>query len=249
LPLQPGQNVCALENELFFGPDTTYNTEIGIRGTFFDNRLTINADVFNIVWKGLQVADQTINGAVGITTNAGAALSQGFEFTGSLQIIDGLSLAATYAYVNARLTEDAPGLITVDNDKFDTFAGDRLPGSQRHQGSLIATYNTPLSEDTDLTLNWAATYHGDVFTKTGNRGFGEVIPAYWLNRAAATVTKGRYQFSIFADNIFDTYAVTSVGNDFSRIGVQNQDFGISRRFYSYSVVTPRTIGFEVRASF
>jgi outer membrane receptor protein involved in Fe transport len=250
LPLDPTvQNVCALENELFFGPDKTANLEFGVRGTFFDNRLTINADVFSIAWDGLQLGSATVNGDVGITVNAGAALSQGFEFTGSLRILDGLTLAGSYAYVNARLTEDAPGLIVVNRVPFDAFAGDRLPGSQRHQGSLIATYVTPLSEDTDLSVNWAVTYHGDVFTKTGNRGFGEVIPDYWLNRAAATITKGRYEFSVFADNIFNVYAVSSVGNDFSRIGPRNTDLGISRRYYNYAVITPRTVGFEARVHF
>ncbi|MBC7519881.1 MAG: TonB-dependent receptor [Sandarakinorhabdus sp.] len=249
LPLQPGQNVCALSNELFFGPDKTYNKEIGIRGTFFDNRLTINANIYHILWKDLQVGNQTVNGAVGINTNAGAAISKGFEFNGTARITDNFTLAATYAYTNAKLSEDAPRLITVGNSKFDAFSGDRLPGSQKHSGSLIATYNRPLADDAGLTLNWALTYHGDVFTKVGNRGFGETIPDYWLNRASANVRYGRYEFGVYATNIFNVYAVSSVGNDFSKIGVQNKDFGISRRFYSYAVITPRTVGFEARAHF
>ena len=249
LPLQPGQNVCALEDELFYGPDETANYELGVRATLFDNRVTINADIYQIDWTGLQVANQTINGAVGITTNAGAARSRGFEFTGSWQVFDSFSLAGSYAYNDAQLTQDAPGLITVDNEKFDALAGDRLPGSTRHQGSIIATYQTDLGNDTGLMINWAATYRGDIYSKTGLRGFGEVIPGYWLNRSAVTITKGRYEFSMFANNIFNTYAVTSVGNDFSRIGVQNPDYGISRRFYSYSVVPPRIFGFEARVRF
>jgi outer membrane receptor protein involved in Fe transport len=249
LPLGPGQNVCALPNELFYGPDKTYNKEIGIRGTFFDNRLTVNANVYHIVWKDLQVGSQTVNGAAGITTNASAAVTKGFEFNGTAKITDNFSLAATYAYTDAKLTEDSPGLITVNRVKFDALAGDRLPGSQKHAGSLIATYNRPIADDAELTLNWALTYHGDVYTKTGNRGFGEVIPDYWLNRASANVRYGRYDFGVYATNIFNVYAVSSVGNDFSKSGVQNKDFGISRRYYSYSVVTPRTVGFEARVHF
>jgi outer membrane receptor protein involved in Fe transport len=249
LPLQPGQNVCALEDELFYGPDKTYNAELGIRATLFDNRLTINADIYNIDWSGLQVGSQTVNGAVGITTNAGAARSRGFEMTASWMVLDGFTLSGSYAYNDAKLTEDAPGLITVDNEKFDAFAGDRLPGSTKHQGSILATYQMDLGDDTGLLLNWAATYRGDVYTKTGLRGYGEVIPGYWLNRGAVTITKGRYEFSVFANNIFNTYAVTAVGNDFSKIGVRNPDYGIYRRFYSYAVVPPRQVGFEARVRF
>lgn len=249
LPLQPGQNVCALPNELFFGPDKTYNKEIGVRGTFFDGRVTINLDAFHILWKDLQVGSQTVNGAVGITTNAGAAVSKGIEFSGSAKLTDKLTLAATYAYTDARLTRDAPGLIVVGNDHFDAFAGDRLPGSQKHSGSAIATYVQPVGNDGEVILNWALTYHGDVFTKTGNRGFGETIPDYILNRASLTYKFDRYEMSVFANNIFDVYAVSSVGNDYSKIGVKNPEFGIYRRFYTYAVVVPRTVGIEARVHF
>lgn len=249
LPLGPGQNVCALPNELFYGPDKTYNKEVGIRGTFFDGRLTINLDAFHIVWRGLQVGSQTINGAVGITTNASAAVTKGIELNGTAKITDHLSLAATYAYDDAHLTKTAPNLITVGTKQYDAFAGDRLPGSQKHSGSVIATYNTPIAPDADLTVNWAVTYHGDEFTKTGNRGFGETIPSYVLNRASAYIKKGPYEFGLYATNIFNVYAVSSVGNDFSKIGAQNTDFGISRRYYSYAVITPRTVGAEARIHF
>ncbi|WP_156256656.1 TonB-dependent receptor [Sandarakinorhabdus oryzae] len=252
LPLGPGQNVCALPNELFYGPDKTYNKEIGIRGTFFDGRLTINADVYHIVWSGLQVGSQTVNGAVGITTNAGAAVSKGFEFNGSLRLTNNLTLSGSYAYVDAHLTQDAPGLIVrsgADGSSFDAFAGDRLPGSQKHSGSLIANWKKQIGDDTSLAINWGLIYHGNQFTKVGNRGFGEVIPSYWLNRASINLTKGRYEIGVYANNIFNVYAINSVGNDFAKIGVQNQDYGISRRYYSYSVLTPRTVGIEARVHF
>ncbi|MEI6485674.1 MAG: TonB-dependent receptor [Sphingomonadales bacterium] len=252
LPLGPGQNVCALPNEQFYGPDKTYNKEIGIRGTFFDNRLTINADVFHIVWSGLQVGSQTVNGAVGITTNAGAAVSKGFEFSGSARLTNNLTLSGTYAYVDAHLTQDAPGLVVrsgADGSSFTAKAGDRLPGSQKNSGTLTATWKKDIGDDTNLAINWGLIYHGNQFSKVGNRGLGEVIPAYWLNRASINLTKGRYEFGVYANNIFNVYAITSVGNDFGKIGVQNQDYGISRRFYSYAVMTPRTVGIEARVHF
>jgi iron complex outermembrane recepter protein len=249
LPLLPGQNVCALSNELFYGPDKTYNKEIGVRGTFFGGRVTLNLDAYHIVWRDLQVASQTINGAVGITTNAGAAISKGIEFNGTAKITDRLMLAANYAYVDAKLTKDAKDLIVVNNDKFDAFAGDRLPGSQKHSGSVTATYTAPVGADANLIFNWAINYHGNVFTKTGNRGYGETVPRYILNRGSVSYKTDRFELGLYALNIFDVYAISSVGNDFSRIGVQNPTYGISRRYYSYSVITPRTIGFEARLHF
>ena len=249
LPMAPGQNVCALPNELFYQPDKTYNKEIGVRANLFGGRVTVNLDAYHIIWKQLQVGSQTVNGAVGITTNAGAAVSKGIEFTGTANITDKLKVSATYAYLDAHLTQNAPGLIVVGSTKYTAFAGDRLPGSQKHSGSFGATYTQPLDNGAKLALNWTLTYHGDQFTKTGNRGFGEVIPDYVLNRGSLTYRTKRYDFSIYALNIFNQYAISSVGNDFSKIGPQNTDYGISRRYYSYAVVTPRTIGVEASVHF
>jgi outer membrane receptor protein involved in Fe transport len=242
IPLPPGQNVCALPNELVFGPDKTKNYEVGLRGSFFDNRLTVNLAGFIIDWTQLQVGSQTVNGAVGITLNAGAARSKGIEFSGQAKITDRLTLAGTYAYLDARLTEDAPGLV-VGEDAFD---GDRLPGSARHQGSLIANYSIPVKDEDEVVINWALTYQGDVLSRVGNRNFGETIPDYILNRATVFYRSPRFEFGVFANNIFNVYAISSVGNDFSK---QTVNDGVFLRFYNRNVITPRTVGFEGRYRF
>jgi outer membrane receptor protein involved in Fe transport len=242
LPLPPGQNVCALPNELQFGPDKTNNYEIGLRGAFFDNRLTLNLAGFVIDWTQLQVGSQTANGAVGITINAGGARSKGFEFSGNLKVTDRFSLAGTYAYLDARLTQDAPGLVVGE----DAFAGDRLPGSARHQASAIANYTMPVTETATMNFNWALTYQGDVLSRTGNRNFGETIPGYVLNRATVFYRTDKFEFGLFANNIFNVYAVSSIGQDRSALRAND---GVFLRFYSRAVITPRTVGIEGRVRF
>mgnify|MGYP001616415669 CR=1 FL=1 len=77
-------------------------------------------------------------------------------------------------------------------------------------------------------------------------GSGEVIPDYWVNKASIGVSKDNWQASLFADNIFNEYAVTSVANDFSTIG---QVDGVTKRYYAYGVLRPRTMGVELRYSY
>jgi outer membrane receptor protein involved in Fe transport len=256
LPLDPTQqNVCALPNEIQFGPDTTKNAEIGIRTQFFDRKLTFNFNVFQIKWDGIQVASATLNGIVGITVNGGKAKSEGFETSFQLRPIHELSIQGTYSYTNAKLTEDVPGIIAVNDPagiypsnpiQLTALSGDRLPGSAKNSGSLGVTYTKPFM-DGNIIADWTATYRGSVVTRLGwERAYGDKLPGYVLHRASLGYETERYSFILFANNIFDKYAVNSVSNDRSRVGTND---GVVLRYYTKSVINPRTFGIETRFKF
>jgi iron complex outermembrane receptor protein len=244
LPLPPGQNVCALPNELSFGPDKTKNAEIGFRASLFDKRLQFTMDVFHVDWTALQTPSQTLNGATGITVNAGKAVSKGFEFSGQFKITPELSLQGTYSYTDAHLTEDAADIVVSQGVGYDVFDGDRLPGSTKHQGSAQLTYTYPLANGGDIEASWAATYTGNIYSRIGLRGFGEVIPDYLTHRASLTYHGEHYDIGVFADNIFNKYAVTGITNDISSFNQVRTD--VVERYYQRSVLTPRRIGVDMR---
>jgi outer membrane receptor protein involved in Fe transport len=257
LPLNTNvQNICALPNELFFGPDKTKNIEVGLRAAFFEKKLSTNLSVFQVDWDGIQLGGTTLNGGIGITTNGGSARNRGFDFSFNGQITDRLSVRGNYSYLDAKLTQDVPELLQIRNSldprfrpKFSevgVLAGDRLPGSARHSGALSATYTLPTGAN-ETILNWTATYTGDILTRVGQRAFGEKLPGYLLNRASVTYRTPVYEISLFANNIFNKYAVTGVSNDLSRFGFVNG--GVISRYYARSVLTPRVIGVEGRYRF
>lgn len=249
------QLICALPNEIQFGPDTTKNIEIGIRSQLFDRKLNFNFNVFHIDWSGIQVASATLNGITGITVNGGAARSQGFEMSFQANPTPELSIQGTYSYTDATLTEDVPGIISVNDPpgvypsapiQLPGLDGDRLPGSAKNSGSLGVTYTVPMMEG-DFIANWTATYRGSVISRLGyERTFGDKIPGYVLNRASLTYDTEKFSVSLFADNIFDKYAVASVENDRSRIGIND---GVVLRYYRQGIINPRTVGIEGRVKF
>lgn len=253
LPLDPTQqNVCALPNEIQYGPDTTKNIEVGVRTQLFDRKLTLNFNVFTIDWEGIQVDSATLNGIVGITVNGGKGKSEGFETSFELRPVPRLSIQGMYSYVNARLTEDVPAIIAVNSPagsypsspiQLDALAGDRLPGSAQNSGSLGATYTAPFKEGR-IVADWTATYRGDVVTRLGwERAFGDKLPGFVLHRASVSYETDRFDVSLFANNIFNKYAVASVSNDRSRVGLND---GILLRYYKQNVINPRTFGIEAR---
>ncbi|MET0376207.1 MAG: TonB-dependent receptor, partial [Rhizorhabdus sp.] len=225
-PLPAGQNLCALPNELVFGPDKTKNKEIGIRYSLFDRRLTGNIALFHIDWTDVQVPSQTVNGAIGITVNGGKAVSKGVEFAGAARVTDRLTINGTYAYADAHLTEGVPLLV---DGEFDAFDGDRLPGSTKNSGTVGATYRQPLANGAEVIGNWTAVYRGGIYSRVGLRGNGERIPSFVTHRATLTYQTERYDLSLFANNIFDKYAVTAVGNTFAQTGVND---GVALRYYN-----------------
>jgi len=251
----PAQNVCALPNEQQYGPDTTKNAELGIRSQLFDRKLTFNFNVFKIKWDGIQVDSTTVNGIVGIKVNGGKAKSQGFEASFQAKPIPRLSMQGTYSYVDAKLTEDVPNIIAVNSPagtypsspiQMNALSGDRLPGSAKNSGSLGITYTAPFKEG-NVIADWTATYRGSVVTRLGwERTYGDKLPGYVLHRASLTYEADRYSIGLFANNIFDKYAVVSVANDRSRIGLND---GVRLRYYKQSVITPRTVGLEVRVKY
>jgi iron complex outermembrane recepter protein len=252
------QNACALPSEQQYGPDKTKNIEVGIRAGLFDRKLTFNLDIYHIDWDGIQLNSATFYGVTGIIVNGGKARSQGAEFSFQATPVQGLNIQGTYAYVDARLEQDVPNLITirtVPNDydyrpKFTQLPGlkgERLPGSAKNSGSLGATYTWSLNSGATIAGNWTAVYRGDVLSRIGGAAtYATDIPGYVENRASLTYHTEAYDFSLFATNIFDKYAVTSVGNDLSRVGVND---GVAVRYYTQSVLSPRTVGIDGRFRF
>ena len=244
------QFLCALPNEQAFGPDTTYNKELGFRYSLFGGRLRGSVAGYSINWDGIQLASVTENGAIGITVNGGKAISKGVELTFVAKPATGLTISGNYAYNDAHLTQDVPGLIHYGNGgyiKIAALSGDRLPGSAKNSGTLSVDYSVPAGPNT-VDFSMSGTYNGDIFTRPGNQGFGQVLPAYVTSRASIG-----YHFidqglvvKLYADNLFDKYAVTGVSNNLSSRII---DAGFASRYYTQSVLTPRRAGIELNKSF
>ena len=124
-PLPPGQNVCLLPNEVLIRPDTTVNYEIGLRSTWLDDRLLVNAAVYMIDWDDIQVYGVTVNGGVPITVNgsSGAVRASSFRRSGS-------STARSPCRQATRTTMlSSLRIHHYSRRRRDAFDGDRLAGT------------------------------------------------------------------------------------------------------------------------
>jgi len=260
--LNPGkQYVCALPKERQFLPDKTLNKELGLRTQWLDHRLTINADVYYIDWKDVQVNGITQNGAVGITTNGAKAVSKGVEFAMQGALPRGFGMTANYTYTNAKLTQAVKGLV---DDRYtltgvtpgagDAQAGDRLPGSPMHKGALYGSWSHGLANDAVFKVDYGVALQSNVFTKVGDRASGEALGGFATHQMAFSLEKDNWMVGLFGENIWNKYAATAVTNDksfnytvFGGTAADPTAFAVRR--YARTIIRPRQIGLQFRMKF
>lgn len=242
-PLPEDQQLaCALPDEIRIDPDTTRNFEVGVKSAWNDGNLVFNGAVYQIDWDDIQTLDVTANGAVWITANGGSAESRGLELALTARGLEGWAFTTSYAYNDAELTSDAPGLV----GGADAFAGDRLSGAPKHQGSFQVSHMRQLRNGLSFDATYGLTATSDVLTKVGSRDNGETLGGYTVHRMSVGLSEGSWSAVIYADNLTDKYAESAVRLDPSYVRDAG-DFAL-RRYYR-NVIRPRTVGVEVRYSF
>jgi len=179
-----------------FAPDRLWNYEVGEKSAFLDKRATLDFDLYDILWKDIQVTVN--NGGVNQLENAGIARVTGAELAFNYRVLPALTLGGSAAYTDARLTSSAP-VIGVKNP------GARLPLSPRYNFALVGSYNFSIVENYSGALNATDRWVGERLA-----GFGTPIsPQYRL--ASYNITDVNLsvdaphglEYGLFVRNVFD----------------------------------------------
>jgi iron complex outermembrane recepter protein len=217
-----------------FNPDRLWSYELGEKSAFLDKRATLNFDVYDILWKDIQVTVN--NGGVNQLENAGIARVTGAELQFNYRVLTALTLGGSAAYTNARLTSTAP-VIGVDE------VGVRLPLSPRFNFALIGTYDFDIVQDYTGAFTVTDRWIGE-----RNAGFGTGIsPQYRL--ASYNITDFNLevnaphglQYGIFMRNVFDRAGEVSAS-------VLANEYNPASPVPVY-LTQPRTIGLSVNYKF
>jgi outer membrane receptor protein involved in Fe transport len=255
------QDVCALPNEVVYAADTTQNIELGLKSTWMKNRLHLNGALYKVDWNDPQIGGATQNGQQPITANGEGASASGFELSARAMVTDSLTAFGSLSYTKAELTADAPYLFGVFYDQGtelqdwkDGKNGDRLPGSPETQASLGLKYSMDVMSEYLLDINYGMTYQSDLITTVGMRNDGEKIDGYSLSNLSATLSSEDWSVTMYINNLFDEYAVTSARRNKGDIGLSrydeyNQNRPDLSRNYGYYLATPMTIGVKFAYNF
>lgn len=218
-----------------FGPDSLTNFEIGAKNEFLDRRLRLNAAIYQINWKDIQVQALDNTQAFVFITNAGTARVRGVELEAQALLADGLELNFGGAFMDAKLTANQPD---VDINPSLGSDGDRLPNVPRIQFSAALTYRFPVGNGANLALKADVNYRGSTDTQfntaTSNTipiGFNVPLDSYSLTNLRANLDWNDWTFSLFAKNVFDKRAevdaIASSQDPLARITVRPRTVGLA----------------------
>ena len=134
---------------MLFQPETVDSFEVGVKGSWFDNRVNANIAVFQAQYQDVQIPgsvgldtnnDGIDDSFVGVTSNAADADITGAELESTIFITDGLSFNASIGYMQAVFNEfiDAFGQNVADQRVFQNTPDWTAQGRVNYQRELPA---------------------------------------------------------------------------------------------------------------
>lgn len=206
-------------------PETTINLELGIKSTWLDERLTLNASVYAMKYDELQV--QVISGQTVQLANAGKASSQGVEVEFKYYVTPNLKLQGNIAWMDTEYDEFARG--SVD------YAGTPLRFSPEWTGSLGVDYTVQLAELGELRTFVNYSYKDDhLLSET----YGESSYSLLSARVSFYSLDGAWEVSMFGNNLTDESYLSNYVEQMNGFG-----------FTSANRNEPRTYGAELTYNF
>ncbi len=89
--------------------DSVWSYEVGSKSRLLGGAIQIDASAYDIEWKNIQRGISLSGCGSGFVTNLGSARSRGFDLAINARPVDGLTLGTSFAYTDARLTQDVLG--------------------------------------------------------------------------------------------------------------------------------------------
>ena len=168
-------------------PETAKSYEFGVKGVAADGRLTWQAEAFRLDFTNLVVATES-----GFLTNAAGERLDGFELESRYSVASDLTVAANYAYHDARFTQYQ--FFDGDSGSYVNVAGNELPLSPKHLASAGVLYQPAQGLNSTLVL----TYVGRRFLDEEN-----IAPVGGYARLDATLGYrfGHYELALEGTNL------------------------------------------------
>lgn len=208
--------------------------EVGIKTTPLGSALQLNAAAFYYDYTDKQQRGRIIDptfGGLSTLVNVPKSRIYGAEFDASVRPADGITLYASYLYLNTRITEFTG--INFSN-QLEDFAGDRLNFSPKHSLNVGASFEQDVSARLTAFAGVDYTYRSATSAFFGKVA-GQEIKAYDLVdlRAGIRDEDAGWKVALFGNNIFNTYYWSNVirGTDgIARAAAMPATYGIQFGF-------------------
>ncbi|WP_287038041.1 TonB-dependent receptor, partial [Desulfobacter sp.] len=183
-----GFNFQARDSQYYtFDAEELWSYEVGVKNTFFNNRLIVNASIYLMDISDMQVSEK-VSSLESYITNAAEATGKGIELEVAGKITSGLTMTAGFGYTD------------IEFDDFQDAAGD-------YQGNK-STYSP------EYTFNIGAQYRwkNGFYARADLIGYGEMYfdkaneykrDAYQIVNTKIGYETERFDIYLYGKNIFD----------------------------------------------
>jgi iron complex outermembrane receptor protein len=205
--------------------DSLINYELGTRTRWAGGRLLLDATLFYVDWKDIQLRLQTPD-FFNYASNGGKAYSRGVELSATWRPVDAFDWQASATWQHARLDEDLLILY------YGTApAGSQLPGSADWTVSNLLTYHFDARFDPTLSLSHQ-------YVGGGISDLNSAVPGVTPNRQGNynlfdlryRMTFGTTDVTLFGSNLTDKRGITRSVTETNGIGeglVRPRTYGVT----------------------
>jgi iron complex outermembrane receptor protein len=212
------------------GKESINSYELGLKGSFFDRTLTLNADIFDTIYTDYQI--QSYQYAPGQLTpplnlsSVGKAQTRGAEIATDWLATPHTRLNLSAAYIDAKfvtytgapcygLQTPAEGCVTeVINGQpalAQNVSGDRMPNSPKFKATFGAEQRVPLPDPYELVFGGTYTYRTSAQMLPDQNPFAIQAGFGLLNLNAGIQTRnGKFSARVFVNNVTNHHYFTDV---------------------------------------
>ncbi|WP_373518026.1 TonB-dependent receptor domain-containing protein [Pricia sp.] len=189
-----------------FDPEYSEQIEIGLKGSFLNDKLSATLAWYNIDRTNVLVPADPVNDPFGIRESSGVAKSRGFEVDVAGEVFPNLSINAGYAYNDSRITQSAYGFEIdrqANNAPFNTlsFWGNySFKGLFKNAGLAVGVYHIG-----ERTTPGEISYPAPLLQE---------IPSYTIFEAGLFYRYQNLSFNINIENLFNERYIAGATNAF-----------------------------------
>jgi iron complex outermembrane recepter protein len=226
-------SICTINTETY-GPDSTWNYEVGEKARMLDNRIVLNADFYYTHWEQVQ---QIINQPCGypLTENAGTAATYGPEIELTALLTPEWELTFSGTYTHSTITSVNQSIAAVDSALTPGLPILNIP---KYTETTSLTYTKPVLPGYNFMARLSNSYVGE---STDIEYTYATLPAYDLVALRFGLVGEKFSGYVFGDNITDKRA----------------ELGINTTAFAWTIPSvervatnqPRTIGVELNYKF
>jgi iron complex outermembrane receptor protein len=191
----------ATTNEIM-DPEEVINLEVGVKSTLLDQRLRINAAVFEMDYKDLQlfkIPQEAQLVVAAIQSNAAQSTIRGVEMDGTLIIGERWKLDFSYSWLDAVFEE-----YLYSAEEGIDYSGNKLARSPDSSYSVAVNYVWPLAIGditTNLSYSWQDSFFWEVDNNQPERDVEE--DARGVVNASIALTTERWSLRLWGTNLTD----------------------------------------------